>query len=42
MKAELLRAQAEVSAAEDLAAELLVEEKAINVRIEHARGLLRP
>lgn len=42
LTSELVRAQAAVSAAEDLAVELQVEEKAINLRIDQARGLLRP
>lgn len=41
LTSELIQAQAEVSTAEDLAVELQVEENAINVRIELARGLLR-
>ena len=42
MTAELLRAQVDVSAAEEREAEVQVEEKVINLRIEHARGLLHP
>lgn len=42
LTAGLVRAQAEASAAEEQAVELQAEEKAIQVRIEHARGLLLP
>lgn len=40
--ADLVRAQGEVSSAEGHAADLQAEERAISLRIEHARGVLRP